>query len=129
MVAHSLTVSFLSRYGGIYARHREIDKKLHRAISREKPHIYRSFDQWQPPLQFLQSQPHCRDFPRLLSRTILLTASMTPITTTVSTIAVPIPHSPFHEISKTPFAPAETADTEEQLTTPPPQRFQSQKLL
>ena len=34
------------RYGGIYARHREIDKKLHRAISREKHHIFRSFNQW-----------------------------------------------------------------------------------
>lgn len=34
------------RYGGIYARHREIDKKLHRAISREKRLIYRSFNQW-----------------------------------------------------------------------------------
>ena len=34
------------RYGGIYARHREIDKKLHRAISREKHHFYRSFNQW-----------------------------------------------------------------------------------
>jgi hypothetical protein len=34
------------RYGGIYARHREIDKKLHRAISREKHHILRSFNQW-----------------------------------------------------------------------------------
>nr|WP_275443049.1 transposase [Petralouisia muris] len=34
------------RYGGIYARHREIDKKLHRAISREKHSIYRSFNQW-----------------------------------------------------------------------------------
>ncbi len=34
------------RYGGIYARHREIDKKLHRAISREKHRIYRSFNQW-----------------------------------------------------------------------------------
>ena len=34
------------RYGGLYARHREIDKKLHRAISREKHHIYRSFNQW-----------------------------------------------------------------------------------
>ncbi len=28
------------RYGGIYARRREIDKKLHRAISREKHHIF-----------------------------------------------------------------------------------------
>ena len=33
------------RYGGIYARHRDIDKKLHRAISREKHHFYRSFNQ------------------------------------------------------------------------------------
>ena len=32
--------------GGLYARHREIDKKLHRVISREKHHIYRSFNQW-----------------------------------------------------------------------------------
>lgn len=34
------------RYGGLYARHREIDKKLHRAVSREKHQIYRSFNQW-----------------------------------------------------------------------------------
>ena len=34
------------RYGGIYARHREIDKKLRRVISREKHRIYRSFNQW-----------------------------------------------------------------------------------
>ena len=34
------------RYGGLYARHRGIDKKLHRAISREKHHIYRSFNRW-----------------------------------------------------------------------------------
>ena len=34
------------RYGGIYARHREIDKKLRRAVSREKHHVYRSFHQW-----------------------------------------------------------------------------------
>ena len=33
-------------YGGLYARHRKIDKKLHRAISREKHHIYRSFNRW-----------------------------------------------------------------------------------
>ena len=35
------------RYGGLYARHREIDKKLYRAISKEKHHILRSFNQWQ----------------------------------------------------------------------------------
>lgn len=34
------------RYGGLYARHREIDQKLYRAISREKHSIYRSFNQW-----------------------------------------------------------------------------------
>lgn len=34
------------RYGGLYARHRKIDSKLHRAISKSKHHIYRSFNQW-----------------------------------------------------------------------------------
>lgn len=34
------------RYGGIYARHREIDQKLYRAVSKSKHHIYRSFHQW-----------------------------------------------------------------------------------
>lgn len=34
------------RYCGLYARHREIDKKLHRAISHEKHSVYRSFNQW-----------------------------------------------------------------------------------
>lgn len=34
------------RYGGLYARNREIDQKLYRAISREKHSIYRSFNQW-----------------------------------------------------------------------------------
>ena len=34
------------RYGGIYARHREIDSKLYRAISKSKHHIYRSYNQW-----------------------------------------------------------------------------------
>ena len=34
------------RYGGIYARHREIDKKLFRAISKEKHSIYMSFHKW-----------------------------------------------------------------------------------
>lgn len=34
------------RYSGLYARHREIDKKLHRAISHEKHRFYRSFNQW-----------------------------------------------------------------------------------
>ena len=34
------------RYGGIYARHLEIDSKLYRAISKSKHHIYRSFNQW-----------------------------------------------------------------------------------
>ena len=34
------------RYGGIYARHREADKHLRCAISREKHPIFRSFRQW-----------------------------------------------------------------------------------
>lgn len=34
------------RYGGIYARHRDIDKKLTRAISRDKHSLYRSFNEW-----------------------------------------------------------------------------------
>ncbi|MCI8725750.1 MAG: transposase [Hungatella sp.] len=34
------------RYGGLYARHRELDKKLNRAVSRQKHSIYRSFNQW-----------------------------------------------------------------------------------
>ena len=34
------------RYCGIYARHREIDSKLYRAISKSKHHIYHSFNQW-----------------------------------------------------------------------------------
>ena len=40
------------RYGGIYARHRDIDKKLYRAVSREKHLIYRSFNQWRTALLF-----------------------------------------------------------------------------
>lgn len=40
------------RYGGIYARHREIDKKLRRAVSREKHRIYRSFNQWRSAILF-----------------------------------------------------------------------------
>ena len=34
------------RYGGLYARHREIDKKLIPVISREKHRMFRSFHQW-----------------------------------------------------------------------------------
>lgn len=34
------------RYGGLYARHRKIDSKLYRAISKSKHRIYRSFHQW-----------------------------------------------------------------------------------
>ncbi len=34
------------RYGGLYARHREIDKPLFRAISKNKHRIYRNFNQW-----------------------------------------------------------------------------------
>ena len=34
------------RYGGLYARHRDIDSKLYRAISKNKHRFYRSFNQW-----------------------------------------------------------------------------------
>ena len=34
------------RYGGLYAKHREIDKTLFRAISKNKHRIYRNFNQW-----------------------------------------------------------------------------------
>ena len=34
------------RYGGIYARHRKIDKQLHRAISKEKQPFFRNYNQW-----------------------------------------------------------------------------------
>lgn len=34
------------RYGGLYARHREVDKTLHRAVSKEKHGILRSFNKW-----------------------------------------------------------------------------------
>ena len=34
------------RYGGLYARNREIDKSLHHAISREKHSFFLSFNQW-----------------------------------------------------------------------------------
>ncbi len=34
------------RYGGLYARHREIDNSLLRIISKEKRHIFRSFNKW-----------------------------------------------------------------------------------
>lgn len=34
------------RYGGLYARHRKIDEKLYRAISKSKHRFYRSLNQW-----------------------------------------------------------------------------------
>ena len=34
------------RYYGIYARHRKSDDKLHRAISKEKHAVFRSFNRW-----------------------------------------------------------------------------------
>ena len=34
------------RYGGLYARHRDIDQKLYRAIPKKVHPIYRSFNQW-----------------------------------------------------------------------------------
>ena len=34
------------RYGGLYACHRESDKKLRRAISKEKHAFFQSFNEW-----------------------------------------------------------------------------------
>ena len=34
------------RYGGLYARHRKIDKNLYLAVSKEKRHVFRSFNRW-----------------------------------------------------------------------------------
>ena len=34
------------RYGGLYARHREEDKRLHRAVSVQKKRLFLSFTQW-----------------------------------------------------------------------------------
>ena len=34
------------RYGGLYARHRDTDKKLHKAISKEKHHFFLSLNKW-----------------------------------------------------------------------------------
>ena len=34
------------RYGGLYARHRKIDKNLHLAISKAKRHTLRNFNKW-----------------------------------------------------------------------------------
>lgn len=53
------------RYGGLYARHRDIDSKLHLAISRNKRHIYRSFTQWRTAILASfgydpQICPHCK---------------------------------------------------------------------
>src|SRR5699024_12181084 len=35
------------RYGGLYARHRKIDRKLYHVIPKEKHKKLRSFDRWQ----------------------------------------------------------------------------------
>ena len=34
------------RYGGLYARHRDMDKKLNHSITKEKQKIFRSFNEW-----------------------------------------------------------------------------------
>jgi len=40
------------RYGGLYARHREIDAKLNRTISKEKQPVFRSFNRWRTAILF-----------------------------------------------------------------------------
>ena len=51
------------RYGGLYARHRKIDSKLHRVISKEKHMIYRNFTQWRTSilLSFGYDPLYCPD--------------------------------------------------------------------
>ena len=34
------------RYGGLYARHRQIDNHLYRVVSKEKRHVFRNFNHW-----------------------------------------------------------------------------------
>ena len=34
------------RYGGLYARHRKIDDCLYKVVSKEKRHVFRSFNRW-----------------------------------------------------------------------------------
>lgn len=36
----------MTRYYGLYAHHREMDKKLHKAIPKSKHHILQSFAKW-----------------------------------------------------------------------------------
>ena len=36
----------MTRYYGLYARHREIDKTLHKAIPKSKQQILQSFTKW-----------------------------------------------------------------------------------
>ncbi|MFG6329393.1 MAG: transposase [Lachnospiraceae bacterium] len=40
------------RYGGLYARHRENDKHLRRAVSKEKHEIFRSFNKWRTAILY-----------------------------------------------------------------------------
>ena len=47
------------RYGGIYARHREIDKHLHRAVAKEKHHVFRCFNQWRTAITLLLGMTPC----------------------------------------------------------------------
>ena len=53
------------------------------------PMLYNLLGQWQCPPQWLQSPPHCKDFPFFLSRTILLIASPTAAATRANVTTVP----------------------------------------
>ena len=47
LIRHILKKHYkMIRYSGLYALHRKNDKKLRRAISREKHHVCRDFNQW-----------------------------------------------------------------------------------
>ena len=52
------------RYGGLYARHRKIDKNLYLAVSKEKRHVFRSFNRWRTAIlsSFEYDPLNCPDY-------------------------------------------------------------------
>jgi len=61
------------RYGGLYARHREIDTKLYRTISKEKQPVFRRFHHWRTAIFFSFSYdplecPDCKHKMEFLER-------------------------------------------------------------
>ena len=67
------------RYGGLYARHRSIDKKLHLAISKEKRHTFRCFNRWRTAILSSFGYdplicPHCKQQMVILENIITIAA-------------------------------------------------------